>query len=36
MRTMLANVLKRYERVKDHNSRDHISHLVKHATETGA
>ena len=24
-----------YERVKDHNGRDHSSHLVKHAVETG-
>ena len=24
-----------YERVKDHNGRDHSSHLVKHAGETG-
>ena len=35
MRTMFINALEGYMHVKDHNGRDHLSPLLKHAGETG-
>ena len=36
MRKKVGEYAKRlYERVKNHNGRDHLSHLVNHAGETG-
>ena len=35
MRTILINALEGYMHVKDHNGRDHLSPLLKHAGVTG-